>query len=203
VCSEADIQVREMCLSNLLKDAPTEEDEPDLTDEECAIMGAAAHAVYLAHSGLNSTAFAFENMDNRAVYENVVMMTLAVAHAITALKWREEEEKANELFQVFKTELLEFESAYTRHKIGQEFGVDEKTWKSVIASEVPEESELNVVTRAARRVGAKHLRLLGFRKDFDRKDEFISTATGHLWNHEVEHLNYKWENEVFCGMREE
>ncbi|CAN5320285.1 glycoside hydrolase [soil metagenome] len=200
--SEADIQLREMCFTHLLKDAPSDEEEPELSDEECCMMGAAAHAIYLAHMGLNSTAFAFENMDNRAVYENVTMMTLAVTHAITAFKWREEEDKANELFNIFKEELLEFESAYTRHKI-KELGVDEKTWKTTIASEVPQESDLNVVTRAARRVGAKHLRLLGFRNHFDRKDEGISNATGHIWSHEVEHLNYKWENEAFCGLREE
>jgi hypothetical protein len=202
VCSEADIQLREICLSNLLKDAPDEEDELDLSDEDCCVYGAASQALFLAHMGLNSTAFAFENIDNRAVYENVTLMTLAVVHAVTAYKWRGEEEKATELFAVFKTELLEFEGAFQRHKIA-EMGYEEKAWKRAIGSEVPTESELNVVTRAARRVGAKHLRLLGFRKDFDRKDESISNATGHIWSHEIGHLNFKWENETFCGLREE
>lgn len=202
VCTEADIQLREMALSTLLRDAP-EEDDPDLSDEDCAIIGAAAHAIYHAYQGLNSTAFAFENIDNRAVYENVAMISIAVAHAIAALKWRGEEERAQEIFAIYKEELLDFENAYTRHKLKEEFGVDAKTWKDAIASEVPEESELNVVTRAARRVGAKHLRMMGFRKEFDRHDETIPTATGHLWTHDLNHLNIKWENEVFCGLREE
>lgn len=202
VCSEADIQLREICLQNLLKDAPDEDDEPDLTDDQCCIYGVAAHAIYLSHMGLNSTGFAFENIDNRAVYENVMMMTLAVAHAITAFKWAEQEEKATELFAVYREELLQFEGAFQRHKLA-DFGFDEKDWKASIASEVPSESELNVVTRAARRTGAKHLRLLGFRKDFDRKDESISTATGHIWTHDIGHLNFKWENEAFSGLREE
>ncbi len=204
VCSEADIQLDEMCRAILLKDAPDQdEDELDLLEEDCATLGCAAHAIFLAHRGLNSTAFAFENIDNRAVYENVTMMTLAVVHAMTALKWREEDDKFAELYTIWRQELIEFEGAFERHKIAKEFAVDEKTWKRTIASEVPDESELNVVERAARRLGAKHLRMMGFRKEFDRKDEFISTATGHIWSHEVGHLNFKWENEAFCGIREE
>jgi hypothetical protein len=203
VCSEADIQLRELCMSYLLKDAPDDEEEPELTDDDCIQVGAAAHGIYLAFAGLNSTAFAFPNMDNRAVYENVAMMTLAVAHAMHVYTWRGEKDKAAELFAAFKEELLDFDNAFTRQKLGEQFGVDLKTWKDAIASEIPQESPLNVVTRAARRLGAKHLRDLGLRAEFDRKDEFISNATGHIWTHEVEHLNYKWENEVFCGLREE
>lgn len=201
--SEADIQVREICIQSLLKDAPEDEEEPELSDDECAIIGCAAHAMQLSFMGMNSTGFAFPNMDNRAVYENVTMMTLAVVHAIHVYKWREEDGKAAELFQVFKEELLDFEGAFERHQIAEQFGFDRKGWKEAILSEVPQESPLNVVTRAARRLGAKHLRALGFRSEFDRKDEFISTATGHIWTHDLEHLNFKWENEVFCGLREE
>jgi hypothetical protein len=203
VCSEADIQLAEMCRALLLKDAPEGEEEPDLTDDECLIIGCAAHAIYQAHMGLNSTAFGPENIDQRAVYENVAMMTLATVHAITALKWRGENEKADEIFAVYREELLEFESAFTRHRIGEQFGIDEETWRETIASEVPQESPLNVVARAARRVGAKHLRLMGYRKEFDRKDEHISQATGHIWSKEIDHLNWKWENEAFSGVKEE
>ncbi len=202
--SEADIQLRELCITQLLKDAPPEEDnELDLTDDECAIAGIAAHAIQHAYMGLNATAFAPENIDTRATYENVTMMTLAVAHAITAWRWRGEEEKARELFDVFREELLGFEDAFERHDIGKTFGVDKKTWKRTIASEVPQESPLNVVERAARRTGGRHLRPMGFRKEFSRKDENISTATGHLWTEEIGLLNMKWENEVYCGLREE
>lgn len=202
--SEADIQVRELCINQLLKDAPPEEkEELDLTDEECAVIAAAAHAIQHAHMGLNATAFAPENIDTRATYENVVMMTLAVAHAITAWRWHGEEEKAGELFKVFREELLDFEGALERHGLDKEFGVDAKTWKRTIASEIPQESPLNVVERAARRTGARHLRSLGFRKMFDRKDTGISSSTGHIWSEEMSSLNVKWENEVFCGLLEE
>lgn len=204
VCSEADIQIGEMCRSTLLKDAPPGEDEDlELEDEQCAIIACAAHAIYHAHMGLNSTAFAFENMDNRAVYENVSMMTLAVVHAISAHKWNGDDDKANELFAIFKEELLDFEGAFQRHNIARDFRIDEATWQETIASEVPEESELNAVTRAARRVGANHLRMMGYRKEFDRRDASISNSTGHIWSHEIGKLNLEWENEVFCGLREE
>ncbi|HMX62337.1 MAG TPA: hypothetical protein PKD58_04665 [Candidatus Sumerlaeota bacterium] len=182
---------------------PEDEEEPDLTDDDCVQIGAAAHAIYLANMGLNSTGFAFSNIDTRATYENVAMMTLAVVHAMHVYTWRGEKEKAAELYAAFKEELLDFDNAHIRHKVQASYGVDEKSWKDAIASEVPEESPLNVVTRAARRLGAKYLRDLGLRSEFERKDEFLSTATGHIWSYEVEHLNYKWENEVFCGIREE
>lgn len=202
VCCEADIQLQEFCLEHLLKDNPTDEDI-DLSEEECCIIGMAAHAIYHSHGALNSTALAFENIDNRAVYQDVMMMTLAVSHAIAAYRWNEQHEKAEELFKVFKEELLDFGNAYTRHNIGTEFGVSKEVWDEAIASEVPEESELNIVERAARQLGAKHLRGLGFREEFDRRDTYISNATGHIWSHEVGHLNYEWENEVFCGLPEE
>lgn len=202
VCSEADIQVGEMALNTLLKDAPDDGDA-DLSEEDCVVAAMAAHAIYHSYMGLNSTAFAAENLDTRAVYDNVVMMTLAVVHAITAYNWREEPEKAAELFQVFKTELVEFENALERHGLDKEFGIDKKLWRKTIASEVPQESELNVVARAAKRLGAKHLRTMGFRNEFDRRDVAISTSTGHIWSIDIEHLNYKWENTAFCGLPEE
>lgn len=203
VCSEADIQLAEICRSQLLKDAPAEEDEPDLTDDQCITIGAAAHAIYQANMALNASAVAFENIDNRAVYEAVALMTLACAHAISAFKWLEQGDKADEIFSIFKRELLDFESAFEHQNLAKEFGVTKQEWADAIRSEVPTESDLNIVTRAARRVGAKHLRLLGYRKDFDRKDEGISTSCGHIWSYDIDHLNLKWENEAFCGLREE
>lgn len=201
VCSEADIQLAEYCRSTLLKDASAEDDDPEMTEEQMICAGAAAEAFYLANEGMNSTAFMPENMDQRAVYQNVAMMTLAVVHGIRVFNWLERPEEGQELFRIFSEELLEFDKAYTRHQIDK-LGVDKKVWERSIRSEV-EDSPLNVVTRAARRVGAKYLRNAGFRANFERTDEFIPTTTGHCWTHEVDHENMMWENDVLCGLTEE
>lgn len=198
VCSEADVSLEEFCRNALLKDAPDDADE--LSDEAMVTMGAAAEAMYLAHEGLTSTAFAFENMDQRAVYSSVVTMTLAVSHAVYALKWNGKDAEAAELHRLFREELLSFEGAYTRHGIDK-LGVDEATWKATIASHV-DDSPLNVVSRAAKRTAAKSLRAF-FRNDYARQDEHTSTSVGHLWSFEVEHDNFRWENELYCGIQEE
>lgn len=198
VYSEADIRLDEFARETLLAGAA---EDAELGDEQVLIAGAAAEAIYLAHQGLSSVAFAYEHIDQRATYENVAMMTLALVHAITALRWANNKEEADRLFGVWKTELLDFSSAFTRHKI-EALGVEEKTWRVTIKSHVPD-SELNIVERAARRLGAIHLRRMGYREHFDKKDETISTNVGHVWSVEIDHPNLKWENELFCGLTEE
>ncbi|MDX2176056.1 MAG: hypothetical protein SF028_06260 [Candidatus Sumerlaeia bacterium] len=201
VCSEADVNIADYCADILLREAGGDDDGQELPEEEVVAAGAAAEAVFLAHEGLSSPAFAFENMDNRAVYHNVVNMTLAVVHAIHALNWTDRGTEAAELFAVFQEELLGFAGAHGRHGL-EALGCTPEEWAALIAPQV-EDSALNVVERAARRVGARHLRNKGFRNEFQRSDEYISTSTGHLWSREVAHDNFKWENEAFCGLAEE
>lgn len=199
VCSEADISLEEFCRDSLLKDAP--DDDAEMTEEAMASAGVAAEAIFLANEGISSCGFAWENMDQRSTYQNVAMLSLAVSHAIVALQWNDRKKEAQELFAVFEEELLDFRNAYKRHGIDK-LDVDLETWEKSIASEV-EDSPLNVVTRAARRVAARHLRPAGFRAKFGPHDEHITTSTGHIWSWEVEHENFRWEVEHFCGLAEE
>lgn len=198
VYSEADIRLDEFARECLLAGAT---EDAELSDEHVLIAGAAAEAIYLAHQGLSSIAFSYEHIDQRATYENVTMMTLALAHAVTALRWANNKEEADRLFNVWRTELLQFDTAYTRHKIAA-LGVEEKSWRATIKSQVPD-SDLNVVERAARRVGALHLRRLGYREHFEKKDEGLATSVGHAWSTEIDQPNLKWENELFHGLTEE
>ncbi len=66
-----------------------------------------------------------------------------------------------------------------------------------------DENPTNIIERATRRIAARHLRPLGFRKDFTKEDEQITTNVGHVWSAEVENTSYKWENKLYCGLREE
>lgn len=201
VYSEADIRLEEYARETLLANLPEDAERDDLDDTEIVAAAAAAEAIYHAHRGLASPAFAWPHIDQRCAYQNAVMMSLAVVHAIHALKWMDKGDEADALFAVFKEELLDFGGAYARHGIDK-LGVTEKLWKATIKSQTPE-TDLNVVERAARRIGAKHLRNIGYRKEFERRDEHLPSSTGHLWTHEIDHLNYKWENEAYCGLAEE
>ncbi len=165
------------------------------------IAGLAAQAYYFALDGYKSCGTFWENFDQRAVYQNVAMVTLAMVNAMYAYHWLGKPQEARKVLNVLKEEFIGFEHAYRRYKLA-EYGVTEPEWKDAIKSTV-DDSDLNVVARAARRIGARHLRLLGYRKDFSFEDENISTNTGHIWSGEISNTNFKWENRLFCGLLEE
>jgi hypothetical protein len=117
------------------------------------------------------------------------------------LHWRDDAADAKAVLDVIRTELLDFKSGYMRYRLA-DYGVTEQEWRDSIKS-VIDDSDLNVIERATRRVAARHLRPLGYRKDFTKEDENLTTNVGHVWSGEVENSNYKWENKLFCGLREE
>ncbi len=201
VYSEADIRLEEFARECLLANLPEDAERDDLTDDEIVISGAAASAVYHAYEGLDSSTFAWEHMDHRATYHNIAMLCLGAVHAIHALKWHGRDEEADKIFDAYKTELLDFRSAYSRHGVDK-LGVEEKIWRATIKSQV-QDTDLNVVERVARRIGAMHLRQIGYRSEFERRDIHIPTSCGHIWSWEIDHLNFKFENEYFCGLTEE
>lgn len=196
--AEADIQVYEFARDCLLRDCA---EDAEITEERACVAGMAARAVLLAFEAQRSTSLAPENLDQRGVYESVAMMTLAFVHAVQAFLWMEKPEEANALLDVLEKELFDFESAFERCNLA-ELGVTKKEWRETLQSEI-EESSLNVVARAARRVAARHFRRMGFKERFARDDEFLPSAVGHLWSMEVHHANFQWENEAFCGLAEE
>ena len=110
-----------------------------------------------------------------------------------------DEEKAT--LDLLKNELIDFVSAFDRYNL-PEYGLTRQEWEESLKSQV-DESPLNIVERAARRVAARHLRPLGYKTEFTREDENLTTNTGHVWSTEIENSNYKWENKLFCGLREE
>ena len=67
-----------------------------------------------------------------------------------------------------RTELLDFASAYDRYGL-QALGVTKVDWKDSLKSEI-EDSRDNIVRRAALRTAARHLRPLGYGKEFSRAD---------------------------------
>lgn len=194
--SEADLSLQEIVDQHLLKDC-----KKRLKDEEYVIAGVAAQGYYLALDAHRSYATFSENMDQRAVFQDVAMLVLAIAAYMTILHWFDKQAEARRVFDVMKTELFDFSSAYQRYRLA-DYGVTEQEWVDSIKSAL-EETPMNVVERASRRVAARHLKPLGYRKDLTREDETVTTNVGHIWSTEIENTNYKWENKLFCGVREE
>lgn len=195
--SEADLNLRVLAPETLLHGLRGAE----LTDEEVVIAAVAAQAYYFGLNSLESFATQWENMDQRATYQCVVMAALALVNAIHVHHWLERPEMAQQLVQLYKEELINFESAYERYSL-TDYGVKIDEWRRAIKPDVPGCS-MNVVERAARRIAARHLRGLGYRREFPKADESITTNVGHIWSGEVEYGNFNWENQIFCGTEEE
>ena len=194
--AEADINIHELTGKYLQAGIKGEASE-----SEAAIAGAAAQAIYFCLDSGRSVGTAFENMDQRAFYQNVAMLTLALCNATYVYHWLEDEKGAKRMLDLLKTELLDFESAYTRYGM-EELGVSKARWKQTLRSEV-EDCKDNVVRRAALRVAARHLRPLGYTKDFTRQHANLSTNVGHIWSLETCRENFCYENSKFCGVSEE
>ena len=194
--SEAEIQISELAQDYLMKDV-----RKKLSDENIVRAGVAAQGYFFTLDSQRSQATYHENLDQRAVYQNLTMLMLGMCNYITLMHWDGKKAEANKALDVLKAELFDFETAFHRYRLA-DYGVTEQEWREAIKSMV-DESELNIVARVARRLAARHLRPLGYKKDFTREDEHITSNCGHLWTVEVENSNYKWENKLFCGMREE
>jgi hypothetical protein len=108
--------------------------------------------------------------------------------------------EADEVFQAFKTDQLASTAPIARHGIDK-LGIERKLWKATIARRSATRTSTTSTRR--RRVGATHLRPSLPRRLGQRSNEHNPTSVGHLWSHELDHLNFKWENELFCGLPEE
>jgi hypothetical protein len=195
--SEADIQLYDIASEHLLASCKG----ATLDEENAAIAGVTAQAYYFMLDSYRSHGNHAENVDQRATYQNVVMAALSVCNLVYVHHWQGNKKTARELLDVMSEHFFDFENAYDRYRLFI-FGVTRDEWKDAIKSEVYDDDR-NIVLRGARRVAARHLRPLGYKKEFSEEDEHLSTNTGHLWTAEIENSNYRWENKLFCGVREE
>lgn len=193
--AEADINIFE--LSNRYLHAGV---KGELDEIECAKAGAAAQAIFFALDATRSLGVGWENMDQRAFYQNVAMLTLALCNAVHVYHWLGEEKSAKKLVALLKSELIDFDSAYDRYNLSSH-GIPKTAWLEALESSVQDSSD-NVVRRAALRIAARHLRPLGYGKDFSRADANLTTNVGHLWSIESSRENFSYENPYFCGLNE-
>jgi hypothetical protein len=193
--SEADINVQDMANDYLRAGA-----KGKLNEQQAAVCGAAAQAIFFALESCRSCGTRYEHMDHRAFYQNVVMLTLSACNAVYVYTWLKDTKRARKIVDLIRTELIDFEGAYERHKL-KSLGVSREEWKDTLRSHVEDSSD-NIVKRAASRIAATHLRPLGFTRDFSRDDELTSVSVGHLWTTEISNPNLKYENRFFCGVME-
>ena len=193
--AEADINILELS-SKYLQAGIKDEIDPIVA----AQAGGAAQAIYFALDSSRSFGTGWENMDQRAFYQNVVLLTLAICNTIYVYHWLDDLKSAEQMLALLKTELLDFEGAYDRYDLARH-GVSRENWTECLQSEV-QDSPDNVVRRAALRIAARHLRPLGYTKDFTRQDANITTNVGHLWSIETGRENFLYENPDFCGLNE-
>jgi hypothetical protein len=194
--AEADINVQELANKHLRAGV-----KAALEPTEVARAGAAAQAIYFCLHASASHGVAWENMDQRGFYQNVMKLTLSICNAMYVYHWMGDNKSARKLLNLLKTELLEFDTAFERYNLTQ-FGVSATQWKKSLRSEV-EDSKDNIVKRAALRVAARHLRPLGYAKEFTRADANITTNCGHIWSIESCRENFCYENSAFCGVNEQ
>jgi hypothetical protein len=170
-------------------------------DHDVAVAGLAARAYYFVLDSYRSQATAHENMDQRAVFQAVTMLSLGMVSAVTALHWAGKVAEAKPIVTSLQQELIGFANAFDRYRLS-DYGMTRNEWLDCLRPGT-EETDPNIVERCARRIAAIHLRPLGYTKEFPRSDEFLTTNCGHAWTAEVDVSNYKWENKYFCGLREE
>ena len=193
--AEADINILELTTKFLRAGVKTPPREVD-----AARAGAAAQAIYFSLDSGRSLGTGCENMDQRGFYQNVVMLTLAICNAMHVYHWLGDTKSAKTLLTLLKTELLDFKGAYARYDLGQ-YGITKKAWGECMRSEVADSRD-NVVRRAALRTAARHLRPLGYTRDFTRQDANMTTNVGHMWSTESRRENFCYENTLFCGVGE-
>jgi len=194
--SEADIRFDEIVARTLRKGT-----RKALTAKEYAAAACAAQAYFFALDSCDSCALDASNLDQRAMFQNAVVLTLAFCNAAAAFHYLGDSKKAGETVTVLERELIDFKSAYDRYHLDQ-FGVDRAVWETTIKSEVAE-SKLNMIERAARRTAARQLKAFGYANRFGKDDEDITSNVGHNWTAEVNNPNYRWANSLFCGVSEE
>lgn len=193
--AEADINILELVTDYLRAGT-----KGRISEVDAAIAGTAAQAIYFALDSARSIGTGWENMDQRAFYQNVAMLTLAICNAIYVYHWLGDQKNARKLLNLLKTELLDFEGAYERYGLAK-LAIPKDKWTAALASEVAD-SDDNVVRRAALRVAARHLRPLGYVREFTREHVNLTTNVGHLWSSETHRENLRYENDRFCGVSE-
>ncbi len=193
--SEADIRIDDIVQRTLRKGS-----KKKTKVSEIVTAALAAQAYFFLLDSCNSYALDADNLDQRAMFQNVVMLTLAFSNAVAVYRYLDDKAGCEATTKALREYLFDFKSAYKRYNL-QDYGVSQKAWDNAIESDVLD-SDLNVVERAARRTAARQLEEFGFDDWLDPEDAELTTNVGHHWSGEINIPNYQWANHLLCGVRE-
>ncbi len=193
--SEADIRIDDIAKRTLRKGS-----RKQLKPEELAAAACAAQAYYFLLDSCNSYGLDCENLDQRGMFQNSLMLTLAYVNMIAASHYLGKGQDSEQYFTHLEEHLFNFGEAYDRFDL-KDYGVSKQAWNKAMQSEV-NESKMNVVERASRRTATRHLMDFGYEDRFTMDDEEMTTNVGHVWSVEVDIPNYEWANAYFCGVKE-
>jgi hypothetical protein len=192
--SEAEINIPDLIDGHLLAGC-----RQKLTDAEMMQAAVAVQAYFFSLDARRSSAFAWESLDNRGVYQAVLMASLALINMIYVHRWRGETKKEEACHDLLRDGLINFHNLCKKFDLDAQ-GVKESEWKQALRSAIPESKD-NVVRRAALRAAARHLRPLGHR--CSQQDMHLTSSVGHLWSAEVTPGNFRWDNPNYCGVPED
>ncbi len=197
--SAADARVRRLFTACLPPDAP----EPSF--DALISAAVAARGYYFLMASRRALATERDTMDQPDMYEAVMFLMLAVNDAAYLCVLRGDTAARDALFDLVRTELFDFETAYDRCNLAT-YGVTREDWALSIVSQL-KDNKLNIVARVARYLAASQLQKHGFVFTADDPecdtDRLTGTSCGHIRAPEMQSIKIKWENRDFCGFTEE
>lgn len=167
-------------------------------DVEVAAHLARGYAMMLM--GLRSDPRFWDEPDTRVTFQNVTCLAQALWDVAEAYALAGHPDRRARMLHVLDVTLLEFHEMYTRHTMGNLFGVagwetTETAWFEALQSEVPHRSGYNVVRRATLvAVGPDCWREVTERT-FVRGEAVADT--GHI----IGEVHGEWENQEWCEHR--
>ena len=189
--TEADLNAE-----SLVEDVLCGNTRKNLSRLEILIALMCAQAYYFALDSYRCTATFWENLDQRNMYQNVMMLTLSIVYLIYIYHWTNHKQKIEFVLNEMKENLFKFENAYQKYSLA-DYGVTELEWNESLEPEIPN-CDINLISRVSRRIATKHLLPLNI-PGLDKKDLNLPTITGHIWNGETNNLNFRWKNRFYCG----
>lgn len=162
---------------------------------DVCILGYALRAYYFTLESFRSSSVHWENFDNQHVYQCSMYLSLSLITLYYVYKYLGWTDHAKKCLDLYHEILVKFENTYERYNLKQ-YNVTKKVFTDTIKPAI-DNAKYNVVARAARKIGARHLS----QEDVDwlqKKDGELKSFTDHVWNGELHRANIVWDEPNYC-----
>ncbi len=167
----------------------------NLSQNDVCIIGYALRAYYFVLEAHRSSSVHWENFDNQHVYQCSMYLSLSLITLYYVYKYLGWSEKQQSCLDLYYHLLIKFDTTYNRYNLKQ-YKVTKKVFTETIKPAI-DNVRYNVVARAARKVGARHLsdENVSF---IQKKDAELKSYTDHVWNGELHRANIFWDEPNYC-----